>query len=152
MCTILCSSIADCFRICALFCILPLLIVLEYGSRSSMKRLHSWRGWGLHVIAVVIKDTKFGQGLKLLPRNLIDLKKKIPMLIKEFTFSGKAVVQNEISAALKTSSSKRNYPGKIGNDKGQPQYIQSLYNVDHLWWRMISLSHTHRSRTVKTSG
>ena len=54
----------------------------------------------LPVVADIIKETKIGQGLKCLPRTVVALSAKLPLLIKELQETGQARVRNELAGIL----------------------------------------------------
>jgi len=51
-------------------------------------------------VADIIKETKVGQGLKCLPRTVVGLSAKIPLLVKELKETGHACVRNELAGVL----------------------------------------------------
>ena len=54
----------------------------------------------LPAVALVIKDTKIGHGLKFLPRKMNDLVKSLQTLLAEFDETGSSMVRNNVIAVL----------------------------------------------------
>ena len=54
----------------------------------------------LPAVALVVKDTKIGQGLKFLPRKMTDLVKSLQTLLTEFVETGSSTVRNNVTAVL----------------------------------------------------
>ncbi len=54
----------------------------------------------LPIVADIIKESKVGQGLKCLPRTVVGLSAKIPLLVKELKETGHACVRNELAGVL----------------------------------------------------
>ena len=48
----------------------------------------------------IIKETKTGQGLKFLPRSIVGLSKKLPVLIEELVKTGLSRVKREVSGVI----------------------------------------------------
>ena len=54
----------------------------------------------LPAIALIIKDTKIGQGINFLPRKMNDLVKYLQLTLEELTETGKSALKNKISGVL----------------------------------------------------
>ena len=54
----------------------------------------------LPAVALIIKDTKIGRGLKFLPRKLSDLVKSLQTLLTELTETGSSTIQNNVRNVL----------------------------------------------------
>ena len=54
----------------------------------------------LPTIALVIKDTKVGQGLKFLPRKLTDLKQQLQIWLKDLVETGHSETRKQVAAVM----------------------------------------------------
>ena len=54
----------------------------------------------LPAIALIIKDTKIGQGINFLPRKMNDLVKYLQLTLEELAETGKSALKNKISGVL----------------------------------------------------
>ena len=63
-------------------------------AQLSMNELNSSR------LADIIKDTKIGQGIKILPRKLIDLTKQLQIWLEELAKSKSSALQKNVAAVL----------------------------------------------------
>ena len=63
-------------------------------AQLSMKELNSSR------LADIIKKTKVGQGIKFLPRKLIDLTKQLQIWLEEIAKSKSSALQKNVAAVL----------------------------------------------------
>ena len=56
----------------------------------------------LPAVALIIKDSKIGQGMEFLPRKMNDLVKNLQLLLEELTETGKSALGNKISGVLES--------------------------------------------------
>ena len=54
----------------------------------------------LPAVADIIKGTKLGQGLKFLPRTIVGLTAKLPLLLEELSRTGQSRVKKEVAGVL----------------------------------------------------
>ena len=58
------------------------------------------KSFDLPAIALIIKDTKIGQGINFLPRKMNDLVKYLQLTLEELAETGKSALKNKISGVL----------------------------------------------------
>ena len=67
----------------------------------------------LPIIADIIKESKRGQGIKFLPRTIIALTAKLPILMKELKETGLQRVRNELTAVLEELKRQQGIPDAL---------------------------------------
>ena len=81
--------------------ILEMLVREEQLSEEQFEKLVKLEEtFDLPAVALVIKDTKIGQGLKFLPRKMNDLVKSLQRLLTELVETGSSTVRNNVTAVL----------------------------------------------------
>ena len=80
--------------------ILKQLAAEELLSPEQFEQLSELEQMDLPTIALVIKDTKVGQGLKFLPRKLTDLKQQLQIWLKDLVETVRPDVRNKVGAVL----------------------------------------------------
>ena len=86
------------WRIC--FFILKQLPAEELLSPEQFEQLSELEQMDLPTIALVIKDTKVGQGLNSLPRKLTDLKQQLEIWLKDLVETGHSETRKQVAAVL----------------------------------------------------
>ena len=72
----------------------------ELLSEREFKRIAELEEVALPIVADIIKESKSGQGVKFLPRTVVELIAKLPLLLKELKETGLTRVRDELSAVL----------------------------------------------------
>ena len=80
--------------------ILKQLAAEESLAPEQFEQLSELEQMDLPTIALVIKDTKVGQGLKFLPRKLTDLKQQLQIWLKYFVETGHSETRKQVAAVL----------------------------------------------------
>ena len=81
--------------------ILQALVREELLSKEQFEKLAKLEEIELPALAVVIKDTKVGQGLKFLPTAICNLRKTLPSLLTELTeTTGNSMIRKKLTAVL----------------------------------------------------
>ena len=80
--------------------IIQALVREELLSAEQFEKLAKLEEIELPALAVVIKDTKVGQGLKFLPTAISNLRKSLPLLLTELTETGNSMIRKKLTAVL----------------------------------------------------
>ena len=72
----------------------------ELLSEEQFQKLAKLEDWDLPTVALIIKDTKIGRGLKFLPRKKNDLVKSLQTLLTELVETRSSTVQNNVRTVL----------------------------------------------------
>ena len=88
--------------------ILKQLIREELLSAEQYEKLAELEDLDLPTVAMVIMDSKNGQGLKFLPRTIGDLSKSLHSFLTELPETGNSVIRNKLTAVRGTPTTERN--------------------------------------------
>ena len=80
--------------------ILKQLTAEELLSPEQFEQLSELEQMDLPTIALVIKDTKVGQGLKFLPRKLTDLKQQLQIWLEDLFETGHSETRKQVAVVL----------------------------------------------------
>ena len=72
----------------------------ELLSKEQFEKLAELEDLDLPAIALIIKDTKIGRGLKLLPRKINDLVQSLQTLLTELAEAGSSTIQSNVRSVL----------------------------------------------------
>ena len=77
-----------------------MLVRKKLLSKKQFEKLAKLEDLDLPAVALVIKDTKIGQGLTFLPTKMNDLVKSLQKLLTELFETRRSVVRNHVRAVL----------------------------------------------------
>ena len=69
-------------------------------SEEQFEQIMEIEEFSLPAVADIVKGTKTGQGLKFLPRTIVGLTAKLPLLLQELQETGQSRVKNELAGVL----------------------------------------------------
>ena len=72
----------------------------EMLSDEQFQKMIELEDMTMPAVVDIIKETKTGQGLKFLPRSIVGLSKKLPVLIEELVKTGLSRVKREVSGVI----------------------------------------------------
>ena len=72
----------------------------ELLSKEQFEKLAELEDLDLPAVALIIKDTKIGRGLKLLPRKINDLVQSLQTLLTELAEAGSSTIQSNVRSVL----------------------------------------------------
>ena len=105
--------------------VLKRLIREELLSQEQFEKLTNLEGkFDLPAVALVIKDTKIGRGLKFLPRKMNDLVKSLQTLLTELVETGSSAIRNDVQAVLDELLQKKAITQERYNTIKDENYIQ----------------------------